>query len=103
MESDSISEWVSWEVDALLVDCPSLSGMVCAIIPSDELVVGVLVVLNSEASATWVSDISVSSSEVRSLLIHTVGVGSPSLDDGLSLMLHLSVDLSGNSEGSLVP
>lgn len=61
-----------------------------------------MVSLNTEASSTWVSDVSVSTTEVRRFLVHEVFACSPSLDDGKLVVSHLLVDLGSNSEVSLL-
>lgn len=61
-----------------------------------------MVSLNTEASSTWVSDVSVFTTEVRRFLVHEVSAGSPSLDDSNLVVSHLLVDLGSNSEVSLL-
>jgi len=59
LEFDSISQWVSWEVNSSSIKEPSLTNLIVAIIPVGKSVVAVAISLGTETSSTWVSDVSV--------------------------------------------
>jgi len=101
LELHSVLKWELGVVDSLGVDLPALAVVVVAVIPSDDLAVDVVVALNSETSASGISDVSVLSSVEGSLLVDGLLVRSPELKSSLGVVSHLVVFLSGENKVSL--
>jgi len=91
LESDSISKWLSWIGDALLINVPRLAETVVAVPEGNVSVVDVSSAINIEALSAVVLDVSVSSSNPSDPLVVLVSV----LSDGSS-------DTNSESISSLV-
>lgn len=104
LELNSISEWVSWEVNFLgSVKSPSLMSNISAILPVKCSSVVVHSSVDTEASLTWVSQVHGVTIEVVNLIVHCVVVISKLMKSSLSKMLHLAVSESSQNPGSLLP
>lgn len=69
MESSSVTNWISWEVNSSGIDSPSLVGTIVASIENDMSVVRVGVSVNIKALSWDISDVSVWSSIVGNSLV----------------------------------
>lgn len=58
LELDTVSEWVGWVVDTLLVDVPALVLAIVAFVPNKVSVVSVGVTVNVQASDSQISNVS---------------------------------------------
>lgn len=99
LESKSVSQWVSWEVNTLLVEVPSL---VCTVVASPEDSVSVVVVVTSmdiEAESGNISDVSSASWPEGGSL---VSLGSPLSDDSSATNVELRAVLVREGEVSLL-
>lgn len=103
LESDTVSDWVSWELGSLSVDHPTLVGTIVALVPVDMSVVGVGVSVNVEASSSLISD----SSSVRaepSESLELIVVSEVSHNGGVAIMVPVSssvLDRDGPSSVTL--
>lgn len=89
LDLELTTSWISWEWESSSVEAPSEGLVARAVVPVDHSVVAVVLGLSSEASATWVSQVLASATEVRDLLVHSL-LGSESLKDGSLVVSHES-------------
>lgn len=76
LESSGILEWVSWHIDCLWIEPPSLVSSVVAFVPDNVSVLSVRVSSNIKALSAIVSDVLVCSTVVSNLLVGLVSVES---------------------------
>jgi hypothetical protein len=99
LESNSVLQWVSWEVWSSLVDVPLLVSSVVALPEDDVHVVSVLASVDIKAGSRDISDVSESSWVESKLLGGSTG---ESLGSSCNVSSESSVDLVTKSVGSSV-
>lgn len=98
LEFDSISEWVSSNLETFSVDEPALVGTISTGIVDNVVMVVVLSTVSSKAEASWVSDVLLVSWPDSSALELLV---SPLSDDNSNLWTEFLSLLVGKSSGSV--
>ena len=100
LESDTVSEWISWERNTLLVNEPSVSLSGIAWVEGNMVFVSVFRFLDLQADASIVSEVLSFTWEVRESLVVFVG---PLSDDSGESWSVLVVSLVRDGVVSLAP